>query len=138
MTKQVGLWIDHRKAVMVTVSGETLTENVVESGSPKRVRFSGGTASGSRGSRAGAGEDKRERHFEGDLARFYDRVIEHLRDAEDIFIFGPGEAKTELRAQLERQGLGGRIAGIEAADKMTRRQISEKVRRRFAAASAPR
>ena len=135
MTKQVGLWIDHRKAVMVTVAGEEITENVVESSSAKRVRFSGGTASGSRGSRGAAGgEDTRERHFEGDLAKFYDRVIAHLGDAEDIFIFGPGEAKTELRAQLEREGLAGRVTGVEAVDKMTSRQISEKVRRRFAAA----
>ena len=46
-------------------------------------------------------------------------------------IFGPGEAKTELKTHLERHKLTGRIAGIEAVDKMTDRQIAAKIRQRF-------
>ena len=48
-----------------------------------------------------------------------------------ILIFGPGEAKGELEERLEKNDLGGRIVGIEAADKMTDRQIAAKVRQRF-------
>jgi hypothetical protein len=134
MAKQVGLWIDHREAVIVTVSAEEISESVVESKVEKHVRYSGGTASGGRGSRGGEGEDNRERHFEGELARYYDEVIAHLRDAEAIFIFGPGEAKAQLKARLEHSGLAGHIVGVETVDKMTRRQISAKVRQRFAPA----
>jgi hypothetical protein len=132
MTKQVGLWIDHRKAVIVTVSAEETSEEVVESKVEKRVRYSGGTGSGERGSRAGEGEDKQERYLEGQLARYYDEVVAKLRGAESILIFGPGEAKAELKTRLERHGLGERITGVETADKMTPRQISAKVRERFA------
>ena len=46
-------------------------------------------------------------------------------------IFGPGAAKDELKARLERNNLGGRIVGIEAVDKMTDRQIAAKVRQHF-------
>ena len=106
MTMQVGLWIDHGRAVIVTVSAEGTSERVVDSKVGKRVRYSGGTASGGRGSREGAGEDKRERYFEGQLAKYYDEVIAHIRDAEAIFIFGPGEAKTELRKrQFQANGI---------------------------------
>jgi hypothetical protein len=132
MTTQAGLWIDHRRAVIVTVSGEGVSEKVVDSNVEKRVRYSGGTGSGERGSRGGEGEDKRERYLEGQLDRYYDEVVADLRGAESILIFGPGEAKAELKTRLEHHGLGDRITGIETADKMTHRQISAKVRQRFA------
>ncbi|MGZ3495417.1 MAG: hypothetical protein ACXWM6_13620, partial [Thermodesulfobacteriota bacterium] len=52
-------------------------------------------------------------------------------DAESILIFGPGEAKGELKKRLVRNKLGGRIVGIETIDRMTDRQIAAKVRRYF-------
>ena len=54
-----------------------------------------------------------------------------MRDAEEILILGPGEAKGELKKRLARENLGGRIVGIEAADKMTDPQIVAKVREHF-------
>jgi hypothetical protein len=132
MVTQVGLWIDHRKAVIVSISGEEVATRLVESNVEKRVRYSGGTGSGgSRGSRAG-GEDTRERRFEGQLGEYYDEVIGCVRDADAILIFGPGEAKTELKTLLERRGLGAHVVGVETVDKMTDRQIEAKARKRFA------
>ena len=49
-----------------------------------------------------------------------------------ILIFGPGEAKGELKKRLEGDKLGGRIVSIETVDKMTDRQIAAKVRQHFA------
>ena len=46
-------------------------------------------------------------------------------------MFGPGEAKGELKKRLKRKTLGRRIAGVETVDKMTDRQIAAKVRQRF-------
>jgi hypothetical protein len=48
-----------------------------------------------------------------------------------MLIFGPGEAKGELKKRLESNNLGGRIVGIETVDKMTDRQIAAKVRQYF-------
>jgi hypothetical protein len=58
-------------------------------------------------------------------------VISHIRDADSILIFGPGEAKGELKKRLESKGLGGRIVAVETTDKMTERQIAAKVRAYF-------
>lgn len=131
MTTQAGLWIDHRKAVIVTISGEDETTDVVESSVDKHVRYSGGSG-GPRGSREGGGEAGRERHFEGQLDKYYEDVIGRIRDAEEILIFGPGEAKGELKTHLERAGFGARIVGVETVDKMTDGQIAAKARERFA------
>jgi len=131
VTTQAGLWIDHRKALIVTVSREGERTELVESNVDRHVRYSGGSG-GLRGSREGAGEDTQGRHFEGQLSKYYDQVIAHIRDAEAILILGPGEAKGELKAHLERAGFGARIVGVETVDKMTDRQIAAKVRERFA------
>jgi hypothetical protein len=93
----------------------------------KHVRFGGGS------SQDRSGEDMRDRRFAEHLRRYYDDVIAHIRDAEAIQIFGPGEAKVELEQRIESGALKGRILAVETVDKMTDRQIAAKVRRRFRA-----
>jgi acyl transferase domain-containing protein len=73
----------------------------------------------------------RDRQFGQHLDDYYDQVIAAIRDGDSIQIFGPSEAKGELEKRLETEGLKGHILAIEAADKMTDRQIAAKVRRRF-------
>jgi hypothetical protein len=131
VTTQAGLWIDHRKAVIVMVSDQGDTEKIVESDVERHVRYSGGSGSGGSHGTGGA-EDTQERHFEGQLNKYYDEVIGCIRGAEAILIFGPGEAKGELKTRLEHDGLGTHIVGVETVDKMTERQIAAKVRARFA------
>ena len=126
MKKEIGLWIDHRKAVIVIVTeaGEEIKK--ITSDMEKHVRFTGGTAS-----EDGSTEDVRDRQFGNHLNSYYDRVVAIIRDAEAIQIFGPGEAKGELEKRLEHDGLKARIIAIETVDKMTDHQISAKVRERF-------
>jgi hypothetical protein len=129
MKKEVGLWIDHRKTVIVTVENEVEVTREIKSNMEKHVRFSSGTRSkdpnNSQGSTA---EDMRDRQFGNHLAGYYEGIISFLRDADSIWIFGPGEAKIELENRLKHEELGGRIVGIETVDKMTDRQIAAKVR----------
>ncbi len=126
MKKQAGLWIDHRKAVIVIVSeaGEEIKE--ITSNMEKHVRFSDGNSS-----EDGSTEDVRDRKFGNHLNSFFDGVIAWIRDVETIQIFGPGEAKGELVKRLEDKGFKGHIVAIETMDKMTDRQISAKVREHF-------
>jgi hypothetical protein len=125
MKKRVGLWIDHRKAVVVTLTDQGEDIRQISSGMEKHVRFAGGS------SEDGSTEDIRERQFAGHLAAYYEEVAASLRDAESIFLLGPGEAKRELEKLLTSKGLGKCIAGMETADKLTDRQIAAKVRQRF-------
>ena len=123
MKKQAGLWIDHRKAVIVMISetGEEIKE--INSDMEKHVRFTGGTASDD-----GSTEDVRDRQFGNHLNSFYDQVIAVVRKADSIQIFGPGEAKGELAKRLEHEGLKAYILSIDTVDKLTNRQIAAKVR----------
>ncbi len=127
MKMQAGLWIDHRKAVivMVTDAGEEIKE--IYSQIEKRVRFTGGTAS-----EDGSTEDVRDRQFGNRLNSYYDKVVSLIRSADSIQIFGPGEAKGELAKRLGKAGVKDRILVIESTDKMTDRQISARVREHIA------
>ncbi len=125
MRSKVGLWIDHRKAIIVTVTDEGEETQQITSDMEKHVRFSSGA------SEDGSSEDVRDRNFGNHLNRFYDAVIACLREAESIQIFGPGEAKGELEKRLEIEGLKGRIIEMETMDKMTDRQIAAKVRQHY-------
>jgi hypothetical protein len=128
MTRQVGLWIDHRETLVVSLRDQVEATTRIESGMEKHVRFSGGNRS-----EEGSADDQRDRQFTAHLNRYYDEVISHIRDAESILLFGPGEAKVELEKRLASKGLGGRIVGVETVDKMTAPQIAAKVRRHFRA-----
>ena len=43
MKKEVGLWIDHRKAVIVIIENEVVTTREIQSNIEKHVRFSTGS-----------------------------------------------------------------------------------------------
>jgi hypothetical protein len=125
MNKQAGLWIDHRKAVIVLITGEGEEVKKIKSDMEKHVRFAGHAAEG------GAGEDVSDRKFGNHLNSYYDQVIAVIRDSDSIQIFGPGEAKCELEKRLEHEGLKSHILAVETVDKMTDRQITAKVRERL-------
>jgi hypothetical protein len=125
MKTKAGIWIDHKKAVIATITDGAETMRQVTSNLESHSRFS------ARAEEDGA-ENQRDRRFTRHLDRYYDEVVGYVRDAESILIVGPGEAKGELRERLTRQGLQARIVGVEAADKMTDRQIAALVRERFA------
>ncbi len=131
MKREVGIWIDHKKAVIVASSGETL--GILESKMEAHARFNGGTHGKIRsGAQVFLPEDQRDRRDQEYLHKYYAEVIAHLREASAILIFGPGEAKFELEKQLKQTGQPAPISGIETADKMTDRQIAAKVKTFFA------
>jgi hypothetical protein len=64
----------------------------------------------------------------GHLANYYEEIVSVVRGAESVFLFGPGEAKGELRKHLHKHNLCGRLVGFETTDKMTKRQVIQRVR----------
>jgi hypothetical protein len=124
-----GLWIDHRKAVIVTVTdkGEEVKE-IISHVEKQLSRFEGIRSTTPYPAQLVPSDGSQQRDLTGHLDKYYDEVISHLRDAELILIFGPGEATGELAKRIEGSKLSGRIAGIETVDKMTNRQIAAKVR----------
>jgi hypothetical protein len=132
MGAKVGLWIDHRKAIIVAVTDKGEEIRLIISKAEKQRRRSGDSPlKGPYEPLQIPADDSRQKTLTGHLNIYYNAVIAGIRDAESILIFGPGEAKGELQKRLKRNNLGGRIVGIETVDKMTDRQIAAKVRQYF-------
>jgi hypothetical protein len=132
MKKEVGLWVDHRKAVIVTIENEVEMTREVKSNMEKHVRFSNGAHSKAENDPQGStAEDMRDRQFGNHLGRYYEAIASLIKDADSIWIFGPGEAKVELESRLKEEKIGERIVGIETVDKMTNRQIEAKVQMHY-------
>jgi hypothetical protein len=132
MRTKVGLWIDRRKALIVAVTDQGEEIRLIISKVEKQPGRSGGIRSTTPyESQLVSADDSRERRSTGLFSIYYNAVIACIRDAESILIFGPGEAKGELKKRLVRNKLHGRIVGIETSDGMTDRQIAAKVRRYF-------
>jgi stalled ribosome rescue protein Dom34 len=126
MHKNFGLWIDHRKALIVTPTSEEGEPQEISSDMEKHVRFSSGS------SEDGSAEDMRDRQYGNHLDAYYDRVIQIIQDADAILILGPGEAKGEFEGRLKHtHPKEDRLVTVETADKMTPHQVAAKVRQHF-------
>lgn len=132
MRTKVGLWIDHRKAIIVVISDKGEEIGLVISNVEKQLRRSGDSPlKGPYEAQQVPADDSRQKALTGHLNRYYDAVMAGIGDAEAILIFGPGEAKGELTKRLAKNKLGGRIVAVETVDKLTDRQIAAKVRHHF-------
>ena len=132
MKTKTGLWIDHRKAIIVAITDKGEEVSLIISKVEKQLRRSGASPfKGSYESEQVPVSSSRQKSFTGHLNIYYDAVIACIRDAESIFIFGPGIAKNELKERLKKSNLSKKIVGIETVDKMTGPQISAKIRKYF-------
>ena len=130
--KNIGLWIDHKKTVLVVQNehGENIQQ--IESGIGRHVRYRGASHSKSPFSaQYQQGDDQLDNKFTEQLNKFYEKVIAQLRKADAVLIFGPGEAKRELEKRIAHEKVKVPVMKIETADKMTERQIAAKVRNYF-------
>jgi hypothetical protein len=132
MTTKVGIWIDHRKAVIVTLSPEGEHTTLVTSNVEKHPERGGDAPlKGPYEARQVPADVSRQRALTGELNVYYDAVIAASGDYGSLLIFGPGEAKVELHKRLLRMKLGAKVAAVETEDKMTDRQVIAKVRTHF-------
>ncbi|HND21332.1 MAG TPA: hypothetical protein PLB18_18315 [Acidobacteriota bacterium] len=133
MKHKVGIWIDHRKAVIVTFEGKHEQVTVVESDVEKHVRTAGGSRSASPyGPQEIVSEGRVARKFTQYCEKFYSEVESLLPPACAIYICGPGEAKLEFNKHLARnKNLAEHIRDIEPADELTETQIVACVKEYF-------
>jgi stalled ribosome rescue protein Dom34 len=127
LNKKVGLWLDQSKAVVVCITNNGEERRIITSDMEHYDRFSSNVPGD------GTEEDLRDRRFWNHLNEYYDKVITQIGDAKSILIFGPGEAKHQLKTRLENGGLLENIVSVDDAGSLTNHQIAIKVRERFPA-----
>jgi hypothetical protein len=127
-----GVWIDHRRAIIVALTAGGAQVSELPSQVEKHPQRGGDSPlKGAYEARQVPPDDRRQNALTGELNGYYDKVIAALADFGRVLILGPGEAKQELRARLAHHKLAGRISALEAEDKMSEPQIVAKVRSHF-------
>ena len=131
MNTRVGVWIDHKKAVIVAAGQNTAT--VVQSDVPGHTRHTGGGGyPGGHSSLRGGSERRREERNRNALDEYFDRVIAALGHPDALLILGPGEAKQQLADRLGHTTTRPRpTVAMGPADKLTNPQIIAKVSKYF-------
>lgn len=133
MIKNIGIWIDHKEAILVSAeNGQTAIERI-ESNVESHFRPSGGwKASGTNVAQSVSKEQKAEERRAHQLDKFYQGVLDKGGNADNVYIFGPGKAKLELAKKIEKiKGPHVKIAAVEASDRLTENQIVAKVKAFF-------
>jgi hypothetical protein len=102
MAKYVVLWTNHKRAIVVSITDGA--EEILH------VKSKGD----------GGVEEKWRQHRD----EYYRKVIRAIQDAQEIFIFGPAQAKMELKSEiLKVEALSQKVLGTETADTMTEDEL---------------
>jgi ADP-heptose:LPS heptosyltransferase len=102
MAKYVVLWTSHKQAIIVS------TTDGVEEILHLESKGKGGV----------------EEKWRQQRGEHYRKVIRAIQDAQEIFIFGPAQAKMELKSEILKVAkLSQRVAGTETADTMTENEL---------------
>ena len=128
--KKVGIWIDKREAriIFIEYGKEHITsvESEIEEFNPtggSGTRFKGGPQDVVQDSKFLNREKKQ-------LAKFFDKVIAKIEDADKLVIFGPAEAGQKLHAELQENHatLYSKTGPVQKADVKTDNQLKAWVR----------
>jgi stalled ribosome rescue protein Dom34 len=127
MSDKVGIWIDHKKAVIVTASADGLATTTLASEVEAHPHFGG--------QQDGGGEKKYEERRRHDLDRYYDEVISRVTTPGGLLVLGPGEAKREFVKRFSQVRPDARcVVDIETTGALTDPQIAAKVQEHFSIA----
>lgn len=138
MAGKSGVWIDHRRAVVVELDGDDARTAVILSNVEKHPERGGDSPmKGRYEARQVPADDRRQRALTGELNTFYDAVIARLRRHDQLLLLGPGEAKEELHKRIGKVNPDTQVLSVQTEDKMTDPQVVARVRSFFGEA-APR
>jgi hypothetical protein len=132
MSGQAGVWIDHRRALIVALTSDGEHTTLITSRVQKHPERDGDSPlKGKYEARQVPADDTQQRILTGKSNVYYDAVIAGVRQYDQLLLFGPGEAKGELHKRILKMKLNARVAAVETEDKMTDPEVVAKVRKYF-------
>jgi hypothetical protein len=132
MKRQTGIWIDSSKAIIVTLDGGKEKISEIESDLENKMYHekegNKGTFSGSHHSNT---ENKFEERRKNETNHFLKNVLSHVKLTDELYIFGPAEAKIKLEQKIntDKSFDISKLKMVETADSMTTNQIVAKVKK---------
>ncbi|HMH48892.1 MAG TPA: hypothetical protein VK548_01570 [Candidatus Acidoferrum sp.] len=121
-TRRLGIWMDHSVAHLMDVTTDSMVTSLIESESTHRDREHSLSKS----------ENLMHNKEQHQLSEFYKKLGEAITHYQDVLLFGPTSAKTELLNVLRADHRFAKIKiEVEDADKMTTNQLHAFVTKHF-------
>jgi len=122
LTKQLGIWMDHSNAHLMNLVNGVIESDTIES-QPE-------------GSEDQQDTFKDESHVlnkeQGQLSSYYKKLGDHILEYDEVLLFGPTEAKSELLNLIKENHLFDEIKiEVKPSDKMTEIQMITFVKEYF-------
>jgi stalled ribosome rescue protein Dom34 len=124
MNKRVGIWIDTKQAVIIFLKKKSENIKIVKSSIEARDRVPGEKKLFSRfGVQFSNFETKKENRKMHEVQNYLEKVVEEIKDAEEVVLFGPAEMKINLEKFMHKSSLQlPVIRRVETTDNMTKNQ----------------
>jgi stalled ribosome rescue protein Dom34 len=110
---QIAIWIDHREAILAKFNDAHLLreEEIFSEAGPH--------------THGGGWSQKRiEAHRHAVLDHYYEEIVQNLTDADEIIIYGPGQAKHELHQHINsNRNINQRVIDLVTTDKLSEHQF---------------
>ena len=121
---KAGVWLDQETAYIVHIIGDTLdkVEGLI-SDVESRVRMAGeGKVYARFGHSFIDNQEKTQHRQQNQRQHFFKEILSHLKGADFLYLFGPGQARNGLQRLIEKDhDLAGHIANSATADLMNKR-----------------
>jgi high-affinity Fe2+/Pb2+ permease len=126
MDKQIGVWIDSKKAKIVTLVGDQRNLKTIDSEIETRERIPGESKQFGRfGDQYLDHEKSKEQKIKKQSGDFFKTIMQELSGCDSIVIFGPANMKHELEKEIKKNHLlSSKLAEVVATDSMTDNQTS--------------
>lgn len=130
-----GVWIDLKKAVVVTLDGDDSHKKIIKSNIDNRERFDGEKSSAGRyGGQNIDDEKNKENRLNLEIKRFLKTMVDELKGHHQLVLFGPANMKIDLEKEFrQHHDLSHMIIDVQPADKMTDNQIVAWVKKYYSA-----
>ena len=127
--KKTGIWVDQEDAFLIRLEGkkEPIIQHI-RSDVESRVRTKGeGKVSARFGNAFIDDQEKKQRRQRHERKRYFDEIIDIVRNDDYIFLFGPGKGKEELNNAFEKEhAIKAKVILFETTDRLTENQRLEK------------
>src|SRR5690606_2297707 len=127
--KTTGVWIDKKKAAIITIENGVETTDEVFS---KLEKLNVKSETGNR-LKGGIQSSTYLKNEHEKLKKYYREIARRIKNTEALVILGPGETATHFSKELHTyfSELGNRIKGVHKADSMTENQLKAWVKNFF-------
>lgn len=128
--RNVGVWMDKEKALIIELKGTDAEMTTLES-EVEDYRAVGGARSKTKWGPQDVVQDskytEREKH---QMKRYFENLAKSLGEVEKLVVFGPADTGKKFNAYLKdhKKDLAEKVQGVETADSMTDNQVKALVK----------